>query len=198
MCAIKKMAILFGALAASGFSTMTIAAAALPTGWYIEGNVGTTRESSTLYGPGISMTNNGLGWNVNLGYKFIPFFAAEIGYTNYANGSGKYKGVKVVKDSHYSVDLAGKAILPMFDTGFDFFAKLGLSRLQGDVSQQNGGNGTTVNTGTHTDTSWYAGLGAEYSFVPNMAVNLQWQRANGKNATGTMDLYSAGLSYMFG
>ena len=43
-----------------------------PYGWYAEINLGSTRISNVSY-PGKS-SSSGIGGNLNLGYKFMPYF----------------------------------------------------------------------------------------------------------------------------
>ncbi len=183
------------------FSTVSSAMALLPVpyGWYVEFNVGNSKVSNVSYAPNSTITSSGVGVNINLGYKFIPYFAGEIGATKYADANAKVAGTKVAKDAHYSYDAAVKAILPISDTGVSLFAKLGVARLQSKVSVQNSSfvtaNGIAVNTGTHSATGYYYGLGADYTFWSSVAVNGQWQRAHGNSSTGNYDLYSIGLTY---
>jgi len=176
-------------------------ATALPIGWYLEGNLGKTHMENMSYGPNTTASENGLGWNINLGYKFIPNFAAELGYTHYADASAKFNGTKVANDSHYSVDVAGKGVMPIYDSGIALFAKLGIARTHSHVSATNtdyiNANSLSIYTGSHSATSYYLGLGADYAFMPNFLANLQWQRANGSSHTGRLDLYSIGFSYIF-
>lgn len=191
----------FAGVAIVGLSVAAQATASLPGGWYLEGNVGTSRSSNVSYGAGTSTSNNGLGWNVNLGYKFIPYFGAEVGYTSYSDAYGKYAGTKVADDSHYALDIAGKGILPLSDSGAELFAKFGLARIRSHITQENpayiAANGLNIPTGTHTANSYYMGLGADYAFMPNFLVNLQWARAKGDSTTGRLDLYSIGAAYIF-
>lgn len=199
---IKKIALITMMSAATlSLSTLAIAAAQIPMGWYLEGNIGGSKISDVSFAPNTSMSSTGFGWNVNGGYKFMPYFAAEIGYTSYAIGTINFNGTKVGKDQVYSYDLAGKAILPIQDTGADIFAKLGVARARTKVTATNPGllaaNGETLNTVNGTYSALYFGLGADYSFVPNMAVNAQWNRADGNNKTGNLDLFSIGLTYLF-
>jgi len=188
-------------LVAYGVTTVAVATAALPFGWYVEGNVGTSRSSSVSYGPRTSTSDNGFGWNLIGGYKFIPYFGAEVGYTNYADVYAKFNGTKVAEDSHYSLDIAGKGILPVGDSGVEAFAKFGIARARSHVTIQNSAtvsaNNLMLDIGTHTATSYFFGLGADYAFLPNVLAALQWQRVKGDSTTGILDLYSIGLNYIF-
>ncbi len=195
-----KIALITMSMTSIGALTSAYAVAPLPTGWYVEANAGGSRISNASYAAGSSLSSSGLGWNINGGYKFIPFFTAEAGYTQYANTSAKIAGTKVATATSYSYDIAGKALLPIGDTGAELFAKLGAARLHSNVKSTTfaTNNGIGVNTGTSNATGYYFGLGADYSFLPSAAVNAQWQRAKGNSTTGNMDLYSLGVSYLFG
>src|SRR5690242_10548813 len=109
-----KVLLLVAASAVSIYATSSVMAAiAIPNAWYIEGNAGTSRISNTNYGSsGLSNSNNGFGWNINGGYKFMPYFAAELGYTNYAKTKVKFNGAGIANNTHFSYYLAGKGILP--------------------------------------------------------------------------------------
>lgn len=175
------------------------AAVSVPEGWYAELNAGSSKVSNVTYAAGNSISSSSAGVNLNVGYKFMPYFAAEIGATKYGNATAKVSGVKVAQDKHYSYDLAGKALLPIADSGFELFAKLGIVQLRSHVTEQNSSfvaaNGIVVNTGSHTVTGWLAGLGADYTVWQGLAVNGQWQYAKGNSKTGNYSLYSLGLTY---
>lgn len=199
----KKLKIIaWAGLAATCTITSAMAITPLPTGWYVELNGGRSKVTNISYASGSSISNTGIGWNLNGGYKFIPFCAAELGYTKYADSSSKINGVKIATATYYSYDVALKPILPVGDIGAEVFAKLGLAYLNTSVKAANASyaaaNGISVTTGSHNTTRYYFGLGAEYYFIPSLALNAQWQRAQGNNKTGNLNLYSLGLSYLFG
>ena len=201
MRAVRKGLSVWLGLAAYGMTAMAMAAAPLPFGWYVEGNAGTSRSSQVSYGAGTSTSDNGFGWNLIGGYKFIPYFGAEVGYTSYADVYAKYNGTKVADDSHYSLNIAGKGILPFGDSGVEAFGKFGVARARSHVTIENSdvvsANNLALDLGTHTATSYFFGLGADYAFLPNVSAALQWQRVKGDSSTGILDLYSLGLNYIF-
>ena len=192
----------------STFSIVAVSAAvtsfaAIPNqyGWYVEGNVGKSKNSSVNYGSGTKISSWGAGWNFNGGYKFQQFFAAEVGYTTYANSSIKNSaGVKAAKATHYAFDIAGKGILPIAETGLELIGKLGASlvRERTTISNPSAASSTTVQQGSHRATGIYLGAGADYAFTPCTQLVLQWQRAYGNSNTGALDLYSLGIGYNFG
>jgi hypothetical protein len=182
--------------------TSVMAEPSLPAGWYLEANGGASKLSNATIATNSSISDSGVAWNANAGYKFMPYFAAEIGYTSYAKATAKVNGVKVATDSFYSYDIAAKALLPIADSGAEVFAKLGAAELKSKITVDNqsyvNANGIVVNSGSHSKTGYYFGLGADYTFWQSLAINGQWQRAKGSNQTGNFDLYSLGVSYLFG
>jgi OOP family OmpA-OmpF porin len=168
----------------------------VPEGWYIEANGGSSKLSGKSY-PG-STNKSGIGGNVNFGYKFIPYFAVEIGGSRYANTTIKNSaGVKIGTDYHYSYDLALRGILPAGTTGLEAFAKVGVGRIVSNIDRSNNVSSATLSSSSHSVTGLYLGVGGQYYFMPELAANIQWQRAQGNSSTGTQDLYSVGLSFLF-
>lgn len=189
-------------IAALCVCTSVLAVSPLPNAWYLEANGGGSKVTNASYASNSSLSSSGIGWNLNVGYKFMPFFAGEIGYTNYAKTSSKVNGVKIATATYYSYDIAGKPILPIGDTGLELFAKLGIAHLNANVKASNSSyakaNGIVVSTGSKNANGLYFGLGADYYFLPELAANVQWNRAKGNSKTGNLNLYSVGVSYLFG
>lgn len=170
----------------------------VPDGWYLEANVGSSHISN-LSLPG-SSSSSGIGGNANFGYKFMPYFATEIGYSQYQNTTIKNAlGNKAATVQIYSYDIAAKGIVPIVASGFELFAKLGAQRLSSKTTISNTIAAFTlgVSNTRHSSTGLYYGIGGEYYFLPELAVVVQWQRAQGSSSTGTLDLYSIGLSFIF-
>ncbi len=198
----KKIALVVVGTAMAVFTVLAMAEASAPMGWYLEGNLGASKISNVSFAPNTSIQSSGLGWNLNGGYKFIPYFATEIGYTSYANGTINFNGTKVGTDQVYAYDLAGKAIVPIQDVGAEVFAKLGVARAKSHVTATNASllaaSGETLNTGRYNSTNLYFGVGGDYAFMPNLSANIQWNRVDGNTSTGNLDLFSLGLTYLFG
>jgi hypothetical protein len=174
----------------------------LPMGWYVEGNIGLPEVNNIDYASNASNSMSGLAWSVNAGYKFMPFFALEGGYINYATTNIENNDTKVGKATSQTFDLVGKVMLPIQNSGFEFMAKLGVGRTKTHVTASDptyaAANGVTVNAGTDNATALIYGLGGEYAFYPEMLVNAQWTRSDGGSTTGNLDLYSIGIAYLFG
>ena len=192
----KKIIILaMVAIIAMSMTAAGMAAIAVPTGLYVEGNGGTSKTSD-VNPVGTSLDGTGFGWNVNLGFKFMPYFATEVGYTHYAKADIT-AGPTIATDTSYAYDFALKGLLPVIDSGINFFAKIGIARIMNHIVNNNPNVGTVGNAGEHSSTSMYYGLGGEYAITPQLLGVLQWGRAKGNGDTGTLDLYSAGLAYIF-
>lgn len=194
----KKLLTLLSGLAVLSIATPALAMMSVPYGWYLEGNLGSSHTSSTNY-PG-SISTSGIGGNANLGYKFMPYMGLEMGYTQYSNSSIKNNvGTKAATIKNYSYDLALRGIVPIADSGFELFAKLGAERVNAKVSinSQTAAAGLGITSSNHSATGLYVGIGAQYYVMPELAFNVQWQRAYGNNRTGNMDLFSGGLSFIF-
>lgn len=194
------VAVVLSGLTALFFSASSLAVMSLPDGWYLDGNVGSTHLSNKSY-PG-SASSSGIGGSADMGYKFMPFFGLELGYSRYANTSIKDPSTdtKAGWDKHYSYDLAGKGILPFGQTGAEAIAKLGVGRNASSLSLTNTTAASNIGLGAsqHSETNLYMAAGLQYNFVPELGVVVQWARQLGSSSTGNLDLLTAGFSFIFG
>lgn len=190
--------------ALAGLTTLSVTAPvyaiamSAPNGWYLEGNAGSAHLSNTNYSG--STSSSGIGGNANLGYKFMPYVGVEVGYSQYPNSEVKDSvGTKAAIIKHYSYDIAARAILPVSDSGFEGFAKLGVGRMQSstNIEDETAANNIGFESGSHSSTGVYMGVGASVYFTPELAGVVQWQRAQGSSSSGTEDLYSIGISFLF-
>ena len=83
----------------------------IPTGFYIDGNIGYGKVNQKVSNAPKHDTS-GIAWNINGGYKFTQNWAADFGYTRYAaedfGNVPSYGPTKAKKP--YSVHLAAKGI----------------------------------------------------------------------------------------
>jgi opacity protein-like surface antigen len=197
----KKMAkTLFCTSVMLSVSSLALADVSVPAGWYLEGNFGEAKAMGKSY-PGVSsVKNTGKGWGVNIGYKFKPFLGLEAGYTRYAPTRLNSPVETVARDSHTAIDVAAKGILPIGCSGIELFAKVGVARINSQVGIIDGNGAAaynlTFNTSSQSSTGLFVGGGAQYSFTPNIAANVQWEKAKGNSKTGSLQLLSAGISYI--
>lgn len=167
-------------------------------GWYLEANAGSAQSTNTPnHG---STSTSGIGGSADIGYKFLPYVAAEIGYTQYPNSSYKNSaGTKAATGKNYSYDIAARGILPISNSGFELFAKLGAGRLNQhySINNQTAANQIGISNSQHSATGLYLGAGVQYYFMPEFAINTQWAQQQGNNSTGNYNLFSGGLSFIF-
>lgn len=171
MKTIKIIRIALAGLVLFGVTSFVFADVPVAKGPYIEGNIGLTNTNQS------DSSSNALGFNINLGYKFIPFFAGEFGYTSYGASQSSFTG------SH-AFDLAAKGIVPFQEAGFALFAKLGAAHV------------TTSGDDSDNNTNIYFGFGGEYALKPTMLIVLQWTQAN-THSSDDLQLLSIGASYLF-
>lgn len=187
-------------LAALVTATPALAIMSIPNGWYLEANIGSSRLSDKNYS-NVDIGQSGIGGNGNVGYKFMPYVAAEIGYSRYPDSDvDDLFGNQLAKIEFYSYDIAIRGIVPMSDTGFEFFAKLGASRISASLdfdATPSYARSFGVDNGSHTTTGLYWGVGGQYYWWPELAINAQYQVAQGNSSTGSLSLLSAGLSFIF-
>jgi len=166
-----------------------------PDGWYAEANAGISHVSNTNFN--IS-ANNGLSYNVNVGYKIMPYLGIEAGYTWYKESKFTFEGFTIADISHYSFDAALKGMLPV-GCGVEFFGKLGASHIRSKATLANDVLIDIVGkiSDSSDATGVFVGLGGQINIMPEMSIDLQWQRATGNKNTGNIDLFSIGIAFIF-
>lgn len=168
-----------------------------PYGWYLEIFGGSSKVSGQDFDFSDHTSSSGIGGGANIGYKFMPFFALEIGYTRYANTNIEIADVKVATVQNYSYDIAAKGIIPLAASGFELFAKIGAGRAVANLDVKDQFKiPLGVGDQRHSTTGVFMGVGGQYYFMPELAVVVQWARANGNEHSGYMDLFSVGVSFI--
>lgn len=166
-----KIKIITAACIALGMVNLGFAEVPMEKGGYAEANVGFTHDTSVDSGYG-----NQYGASVGVGYKFMPFIAAEIGYGTYGTTENSFTGAQVL-------DITSKIILPFPEAGFDLFAKLGTAHINAENS-----NG---------DLSLFYGFGGEYAMSRTMMIVVQWSQASSSGDSGDLQFLSAGANFSF-
>jgi len=155
----------------------TLACTAFAThdkGAYVEANVGGSYGTFSFFD--YSTTTSAIGGNLNAGYQFNRYFAAEVGYTYFGGDLDLSMG-----------NISAKGILPLNEK-FNLFAKLGA----GYMAPNTGGEGGGLGVATY-------GIGAAYAITPSLDINTQFQGAWMWQGFGssTFGLVSGGLTYHF-
>ncbi|MES2936936.1 MAG: outer membrane beta-barrel protein [Pseudomonadota bacterium] len=181
-------------------------------GWYIGGNVGTTRADfdqgpmfavPPAFVTGTSEDNRDKGYKLYGGYQMNRHFAIEAGWFDLGrfdygyttaggtfNGSTRFHGI--------NLDLVG--MLPLSDR-FSVFARVGAAYSRSRSSS--GSTGVLPNYGSRRDNDVGAkvGLGVEYAFTPQLSVRGELERYRLEDPVrnrGYVDMASVGLVYRFG
>ena len=162
-----------------------------PGSGYVGLNVGSSNYSlGNGFGP-FASDNKDTVYNIYTGTFFNPNVGLELGYTNFgkidrAGGSTKAEG--------FNLSVIGRAPVT---TSFALFGKLGTTYGRTDVSAR---PGTGVASGKETGFGISYGVGAEYSFTPQLSAVLQYDEHKLKFAGAGRDRVDAttvGLRYRF-
>lgn len=138
-------------------------------------------------------------WKVMLGVRPISLLGAEIDYLDFGrphNGSGP--GITSVDDK--AAALYGLLYVPLPVPNFDVFGKLGLARLQNDVTAHFPFACTVSfpNCGlfqlNRTDTQLAYGGGAQIR-ITHLSVRVEYERIQASD--GNPELFSLGLTWSF-
>ena len=132
------------------------------------------------------------------GYRFIPYLAAEIGYTN----PGKTKvtlGAASAELKAWLIPIHAVGILPLLDDRLWLMGKLGGVYWNGKLDAS-GPGGTISNSDNGFALSY--GVGLQYNFTPNIGVRGEYEifhDVGDENTTGKGDIrmWSVGVLFRF-
>jgi len=197
---VKQMALLAGTATLFSLSATNHAMMSLCDGWYADLGLGWVHEQG-ISNDGLTVKDVGVAGRVNIGYKFMPFVATELGYTYYGMQRFESGGQTILKNRPYDFHFDIKGMVPIANSGFEPYAKIGVvySKTRYQIIDSAAVIATNANTTNRSHTGLYIGAGAQYYFMPELAGFAEWARAKGSSSsTGTLDLYSFGLLFIFG
>ena len=173
-----------------------------------KGDIDASLVSVGVTGLSSSADETDVGYKIFGGYMFNKYLALEAGWVDLgkfaytASFTGPVAGAAKAEIKASGFTIAAVGTLPVTDS-FGLFVKAGTIDAKLSASGVATGSGTTW-SGSDSDTSWKGnfGIGATYSFNPNLAVRAEWERfrkLGDKNTTGEgdVDLLSVGLRYTF-
>lgn len=164
-----------------------------------------------------SKTVGGLGGRLFAGYNFNEYAGVEAGFAHYAKSkyrstlvSGSLSDTTSRDYTMNTVDVVGKAYLPISDSGFNVYALGGaaLVHSQSKINVSQGSNGFSVNNvGTKTTNKIRPeiGLGASYD-IPNtqLTSNIEFSHIQGSgnlktsaSAIPSANMLTLNLAYNF-
>jgi OOP family OmpA-OmpF porin len=150
----------------------------------VEVVAGSFKESDTSY-------------KLYAGYHFDKHFGVEAGYVDL--GTAESKGVVTLASKAKSFYVAATATLPL-SPEFAVFAKAGVAANDVDVARKATG---IYLSNSASEASAIFGLGASYSFAPNLALIAEYEnfgkiaKGDRDNLTIKADMWSLGLRYKF-
>lgn len=139
-----------------------------------------------------------------LGYNFLPYFGAEVGYDYFSREKYSVSGINLLSAKSLEArvrtiafDVMGRLSLPMVLVGDDFdgysvFVRGGVAYLSTRISGAFSGayfpstltaGGQTFDYSTHSFRP-IGGAGISYNFIDNFAVEAAWTAIWGKNSIG--------------
>ena len=128
------------------------------------------------------------GYQVNLGYRFTPNWAAEVGIADLGDYSFEHQGLFTERLEARGVKAAVVGMYP--GTGrFSIYGKLGIASIQVDWEGNVGG---TLLTADHRRNSLLAGFGAQYNISPRIGVRAEyenWGEAGNEDDTGRFKMH---------
>jgi OOP family OmpA-OmpF porin len=131
------------------------------------------------------------GYQVNLGYRFTPNWAAEVGIADLGDYSFHHQGAPVF-DLTERLEVRGvkAAVIGMYPgTGrFSIYGKLGIASIQ--VDWEGNLNGLPL-TADHRRNSLLAGFGAQYNITPRIGVRGEYENWGeaGNDDTGRFKMH---------
>lgn len=185
-------------------STCTIinANAALPTGLYVNGQIGyaDTHIKSHLKSHGADFANNGLAGRLAIGYKVAPNFAFELGYLQLPSAEFTL-GPRFTNKQH-AIDVAAKGLLPITNN-VNIYGKLGIAYLTTQLQGQNFRTTRDINFEQNIDKHVWSpevAVGMDYNITPNVTVDtsLTHIQTMGNHRPGNIDFLAVGVGYNFG
>lgn len=185
---------------------------AADTGFYVGGSVGQSKISdwdgsafdAAFASAGATSTTStddtDTGWKLFAGYRFMKYLAVEAAYTDFGEATAHSvitapsAGTVDVTAEVTSWTISALGILPLGDN-FSLFARAGANFWDADLSATGTGSGSTAVSTSDDGTDWVWGVGAAYSFTPNLGVRAEWERYDLDGSD--IELLSVGLSWNF-
>ncbi len=181
--------------------TLSGAALAQDAGLYISGSLGRssanidTSPLSAAGVTGITTDDSDTGWKVNIGYQFNRHWGIELGYVDFGDfllrGTTPLGATVIANFDVTAWTLAAVGTLPLGNSNFSLFAKLGIARGEAE------GRGTVDGTPVSFDDNGidlFGGVGMRYDFNRKFGMQFEVERYYFDDRTY---LYSLGLRYKF-
>ena len=159
---------------------------------YLGGSVGQSKASDFCSGVG-NCDDKDTAWSVFIGHQFNRYVAAEIGFRNFGEVATGVPGAETsVKARAFDLVLMG--VLPVGER-FSLYTKFGAYFAETDTFT-NSPLGSTAGKDSNINMTY--GVGAEWEFVRQFRLRLEWQRYQEMSSSDVdIDAVSVGLIYRF-
>lgn len=178
-------------------------ALAQDAGFYVSGSIGQS-EIDIDTGPftaagvtGVSADETDIAWKFNVGYQFTRHWGVEVGYVSFGDFSVTGAAGTVASVDAKAWTLAGVGTLPLGNSNFSLFGKLGayLGHSRGNATI-----GAAPVRVSDRRVDIFGGIGVRYDFNRNFGVQLEAERYNGDDPIQKLqdtNLFTVGLRYKF-
>jgi len=141
-----------------GASTFAIAEPAKSRGAYIGGGIGISTFDDGGAFAGLNVDDEDTSFQVQAGYKFLPYFAVEARYVDFGTFSIDFLDIDMTAASVHAV-----GIVPFGDSGWEMFGQLGLGVVDFDLT----------GFGSENEDVFAGGIGVRFSPSANFSLALQ-------------------------
>lgn len=209
----KKLKLAVATLTLSAVSSLAVAA---NPGAYVGLGLGGSHLSTQ--NPNVNFTNGsfshsqgGLGGKLFAGYNFNQYLGLEAGFADFAQSKYSYTktgvGSGTKKYNMYTLDLVGKAYLPIQQSGVNLYALGGAALVNSKVQVNQTGNVFTTSGSSSTTTRKVrpiVGVGTSYDINQNVTTSLEYSHIQGtgnvkssSSAIPNADMLTLNVSYNF-
>lgn len=163
-----------------------------PSGLYVDANLGWGKTAVNADGS-TKDKNTGFAWNLNFGYKFMPYLAAQIGVFDSPKVS--FTGSSNEIKENYLLALAFKGIIP-FESGFSLNVFAGPAWAHTKYSPSMNVDGTTY-LGSYHKITGYFGISADYNFTESFYAGLGFNYSLKIKSVPAMYSLVGNIGYIF-
>jgi OOP family OmpA-OmpF porin len=172
---------------------VSVPAFAADTGGYVFGMFGQTKVKDFDFGPGFSTDDTGTGFKIGGGYAFHRNFGVEAAYVDLGKATATL-GAQSAEFKASGLSVVAVGMLPVSNQ-VTLLGRLGVINAKVKVSAPGFSDDTT-------DMKTTFGIGASYSFTPQIAVRADYdvyQKLGDNATTGESDInmLSVGVVYKF-
>ena len=162
-------------------------------GFYVDANLGWGKVDVEV-DSATKDKNSGFAWNASLGYKFMPYLGAQVGYFGFPKVT--HTGSVAEFSSNFLAVLAIKGILPLED-GFSLNVVTGPAWGHTKLSKDANLDSEAYKKGDHSKFTWYFGRGADYNITENFYLGVGVNYSIKSKPVPAMYSVTGNIGYIF-